>query len=128
MKRLLDMFRGGKESHSQKTRQTPAANKPADVESPFRAVGIKIDSNNCCAEAKQLVGIRFLIKEAPLLRLPDCSNPNCGCSYINYPDRREGPRRKRDDDFVFDINSPWGDDNDRRRARGRRAHDLNWAR
>jgi hypothetical protein len=48
----------------------------------------------CHAAAKDLVGKRYLMREAPRLPLPQCATPeNCSCKYRKHSDRRDGDRR-----------------------------------
>jgi hypothetical protein len=64
--------------------------------SPYQAAGITSNNSNCACEAvKQIEGIRFLAREAPILPLQDCTSPQCTCSYARYRDRRgfNGDRR-----------------------------------
>jgi hypothetical protein len=84
----------------------------------FHAVSLKIRSDACGA-AKALESDRFLSKDAPMLPLRDCDNPNCQCKYEHHDDRRAGPRR--DAEVGLPSAPPEGDD--RRSRRGRRVDD-----
>jgi hypothetical protein len=85
----------------------------------FHAVSIKIKPD-ACAAVKALAGKRFLSREAKLLPLPDCDNPNCSCVYEHHEDRRAGSRR--DSDVGLQSSPPEGSV-ERRHQRGRRATD-----
>ena len=84
----------------------------------FHAVSIRIKSD-ACAAVKVLEGQRFLSREALMLPLPDCDNPNCRCIYEHFDDRRVGPRR----DSEVGLPSGPPADGERRSSRGRRATD-----
>ena len=56
---------------------------------------------------------------APILPLPMCDAPHCGCHYKHHKDRRAGPRRRSEVGMM--VASYNG--NERRRTRGRRAED-----
>ena len=86
--------------------------------SEYHAVSIKFKSD-ACAAVKALEGKRILSREAPMLPLPDCDNPNCRCVYKHHDDRRAGPRRESD----VGLPSKPPADGERRQRRGRRATD-----
>jgi hypothetical protein len=85
----------------------------------FHAVSIRTRAD-ACAAAKALQGQRFLSREAQLLPLPDCDNPNCSCTFEHHDDRRLGPRR--DSDVGMGSSPPTGEP-ERRSRRGRRNTD-----
>jgi hypothetical protein len=73
-----------------------------------------------CPAAEALRGVRLLSTDAPLLPLPDCSQPErCRCTYKHFEDRRAGPRRARERGEVADKWSA----SERRRSVGRRSTD-----
>ena len=83
----------------------------------FHAVSIKLGRNPCDA-VSAVDGVRFLSKDAPQLPLPDCTNPDCRCTYQHFDDRRAGPRR--DSDVGLPSEAPG---EERRTRRGRRVTD-----
>ena len=83
----------------------------------FHAVAIK-PGRNPCAAVSAVDGVRFLSKEAPMLPLPDCTNPDCRCTYQHFDDRRTGPRR--DSEVGLPSKPP---EEERRVKRGRRHDD-----
>lgn len=90
--------------------------KPAPV-SKFQAIAI-YRGLECCAMAKKFAEHRFLLRDAPVLPLPQCSMPErCECRYLRFKDRRTENRRA--DDFGA-ATRRYGSD---RRARGRRKTD-----
>ena len=62
----------------------------------FHGVEIVPGGSVCCEAASGLAGERFLTDEAPLLPLADCDQPDCGCRYQHYTDRRTDDRRDTD--------------------------------
>ena len=83
----------------------------------FHAVSLKLRSDACGA-AKALESQRFLPKDAPMLPLNDCDNPNCQCKYEHHDDRRAGPRRDAEVGLPSEAPSE-----ERRSSRGRRVDD-----
>jgi hypothetical protein len=92
--------------------------KPRALETKFHAVSI-IVGDNACAAAHRFTGKRFLSAHAPILPLPMCDAPHCGCHYKHHKDRRAGPRRRSEVGMM--VASYNG--SERRRSRGRRADD-----
>jgi len=75
------------------TRRPPAAG----VSHLFHGVTITAPDGSACSCAAALDGHRFLSDEAPLLPLPDCTNPAaCRCVYRHLDDRRTELRRDAD--------------------------------
>ena len=97
---------------------------PAGVnKSQYRGVEIVANSRDCCSEAKQIAGQRFLSNEVPMLPLGGCTAQSCRCTYELYDDRRTDKRRVSDE--VFDIRSQLIDNDQRdRNKNGRRVTDL----
>jgi hypothetical protein len=86
----------------------------------YRAVSC---SGNCPA-VRNLVGKRFLEREAPTLPVPGCTASRCDCIYTHHDDRRAGRKDRRglsqvDKEFFSYAGQP-----NRRTLRGRRASDL----
>jgi len=80
---------------------------------------VTIEANaNACEAARDLVGQRFLAREAPPLPLPDCDVSECPCRYRHYQDRRQGTRRSEDEGGV---NTPIEGAERREQARRRAA-------
>jgi len=61
--------------------------------SDFHAVSICMDPSPCHA-VRELAGQRVLSREAPVLPLPDCDQPDCSCRFEHYPDRRAQQNRR----------------------------------
>ncbi len=77
---------------------------------------------NACKRVEQISDQLFLSREAPVLPLPYCTEPECRCHYLFMDDRRSGLDRRVEManlGYVFA-----GSGNDRRRSPGRRAGDL----
>lgn len=68
-----------------------ASGKDQDA-NKYHAVAIAKQSVTC-GMAAQLVGRRYLSKEAPLLPLSGCTAKPCRCRYVHYADRRSEERR-----------------------------------
>jgi hypothetical protein len=97
------------------------ATAPATLRTPWRAVSI-ISSVACCATAMELLGARFLSKEAPRLPLKGClMGSDCRCSYQHHEDRRVLSRRAPD--LWNPVHTRYVREK-RRRERGRRGADL----
>jgi len=80
---------------------------------PWHSVSI-VPGTDCCAEARDMVGTRFLSSEAPPdLPLKMCSKKVCTCRYRHHTDRRserpqpagvqgaKPPKRRSDDSVSF---------------------------
>ncbi len=77
---------------------------------------------NACKRVEQISDQVFLSREAPVLPLPYCTEPECRCHYLFMDDRRSGIDRRVEMaklGYVFA-----GSGNDRRRSPGRRIGDL----
>ena len=60
----------------------------------FRAVSIRSGDGTACAAFTEIKDQRFLCNQAPMLPLPDCTNPSaCKCIYQHLDDRRQEDRR-----------------------------------
>lgn len=87
----------------------------------YHAVAIARNSV-ACAAAAQLVGRRYLSKEAPLLPVTGCMAKPCRCRYVHYADRRSDDRR-----FPFGVrrsSEPHVQGIERRSGERRKAPDL----
>lgn len=101
-------------SHGQ--RRSPSAN-------PYHAVSVSAMDGGCEA-VKRLPQRRYLVDEAPILPLPDCTLERCTCRYIHHHDRRE-PEHERRRSLAVAAAVHFRDGiNDRRSPRGRRRADL----
>ena len=70
--------------------------KKSYMSSQYHAVSVRA-SGNACPAVRALGNTRFLSMEAPLLPVPECTDPSrCRCRYRHWDDRREGPRRDAD--------------------------------
>ncbi len=78
----------------QKAKESGKAKEPgkAKESSPFGSVEIRTRAGACDA-ARELVGQRFLAKEAPTLPLAACKSAQCSCSFVKLSDRRTDGRR-----------------------------------
>jgi hypothetical protein len=61
--------------------------------SPYRAVSVRPGPVSCQA-AKQFGNLRFFLRKAPRLPLPECNCESCNCSYVHHADRRRGYDRR----------------------------------
>jgi hypothetical protein len=90
---VSDLFKKAKGLFGREAEQKPAPAKKAQT--TYHSVSI-MPGPRCCAAARDLVGQRFLSREAPPLPLKDCDRPECQCRYEHHQDRRRGPRRARE--------------------------------
>jgi hypothetical protein len=68
------------------------------IDRRWHAVAVKPGPNACNA-AVSGKNRRWLSREAPLLPLPGCTQPDtCQCTYSHHDDRRAGSRRVDDRD------------------------------
>jgi hypothetical protein len=104
-------------------RSEPEA-KPAPVKkpiNPWHAVSIA-PRPGACKAANELLGQRFLSREAPPLPLKKCDKAECTCRYEHHENRRKGPRRAHEMGVSID-----GYEEDERRVkekRGRRKTEV----
>lgn len=75
-----------------------------------------------CPAAEEIKGRRFLVDEAPMLPLADCSWSKCNCRYAHHSDRRSGTRDRRHTAPA----AAWAG-RERREQTGRRASDWSAA-
>ena len=61
---------------------------------PYHCVSIH-SPKDACEPAKQLIGKRFLSREAPPLPLANCAATSCPCRYVHHEDRRMGEEDQR---------------------------------
>jgi hypothetical protein len=96
-----------------------AEKTPAKPTKPYAAVKIRPIKHQSCDAAYEASYKIFLVREAPILPLRDCTRPGqCRCSYVHYDDRRHSRRRSvniQTQDLHIDSYS-----NDRERRQGRR--------
>lgn len=90
------------------------------VVNPYHAVSVAPGSD-CCAVARDLLGRRFLSKEAPSLPLSGCTAERCTCRYQHHADRRSGGDRRIRDAWNVGVVSGG---RERRVSRGRRVTDV----
>lgn len=91
------------------------------VLSHFSAVSLQPDSQDCCEAVKEIMGIRYLSREAPLFPLAECDrSEKCKCIYKRWDDRRQDDRRDMD---MGIANQFFHDDEKRSLRRGRRSAD-----
>lgn len=65
-----------------------------DKLNPYHCISIR-SPKGACEAAKQLMGKRFLSREAPPLPLPNCTAKHCQCRYAHHDDRRVGGEERR---------------------------------
>ncbi len=95
-------------------------NKPKSGDRRWHAVSVK-PSARACNAAVSGKNRRWLSKEAPMLPLPGCTQPDrCTCTYQHHDDRRTGGRRAEDMDAFA---RPPKVANERRKSGSRRASD-----
>ncbi len=92
----------------------------------YRSVSIVCDSNACNA-AISLADRQFLMYEAPILPLPNCTAATCACKYIHHQDRRNQNTDRRTRLLLTTDTSEQGDAIDRRKNNGRRRSDWKYA-
>lgn len=78
-----------------------------------------------CSGANALAGTRFLLSDLPRIPLPNCTSPQCRCTYSHYNDRRN-PLDERRAPFSMRTNlySTSVGNEERRRKVGRRAGEV----
>lgn len=117
---MSDLFKRTKAlfGHSEPEAKPAPAKKPIN---PWHAVSIA-PGPGACKAASELVGQRFLSREAPPLPLGTCDKAACTCRYEHHENRRKGPRRFRE----LGVSIDGYQDEDRRdeTKRGRRKTDL----
>ena len=110
---LINYFRPLRRAHS----------KPCNSDA-HRYHAVAIGKNTAaCAASMQLVGKRFLSKEAPSLPVAGCDANTCRCRYVHYEDRRGGEDRR----FPFGVrrsSEPNVADSERRRGDRRKTDGL----
>jgi len=102
---------------------TPAG-APKKTTKTYPAVELVAGPDGACAAARASSGKRLLISEAPLIPVPGCDRPRCGCSYRKYSDRRSQTRRASSLDMSALSDSPEDAGQDRRTRKGRRRTDA----
>jgi hypothetical protein len=118
---MNDLFKRAKSMFGHPEPEAPKSTPARKPIQPYHAVSIA-PGDRCCAASRDLVGKRFLSRDAPPLPLKDCTQPTCTCRYAHYDDRRKGPRRATELGVSID-----GYVDDERRAetahKGRRRND-----
>ena len=93
--------------------------KPKPKHSPYRAVSIVPPVVGSCEASRAIENQRFLSNEAPLLPLPECSDPNgCRCKYKHWDDRRQEDDRRAP---FRGIGEQFHASNDKRAGKDRRS-------
>ncbi len=67
----------------------PKMAKIQDRSNSYHCVSIR-SRKDACGAAKQVIGKRFLAREAPAVPLADCTAKQCRCHYAHHEDRRVG--------------------------------------
>ena len=84
----------------------------------------EIKFKDCACDAvKEMAGKRFLSRDVPLIPLPDCTSPNCKCTYIRHKDRRDWSLDRRES-FMSQSNHYTAGGNDERREKVDRRADA----
>ncbi len=79
----------------------PGTDKPKASERRWHAVAVK-PCPGACAAAVSGTSRRWLSREAPMLPLPDCTQPDrCRCTYQHHEDRRTGEGRRAEETDAF---------------------------
>lgn len=91
------------------------------ADTKWRSVKIR-PGLNACKRVEQITDQVFLAREAPVLPLAYCTEPECRCHYLFMDDRRSGLDRRIEMAKLGYIFAGSGDD--RRRSPGRRTDDL----
>jgi hypothetical protein len=104
-------------------RNAPAAKAARPAASPrvnaYQAVEIA-PCKKACDAAREVSGVRFLARRAPLLPLGICDRKGkCSCHFRKHDDRRIGPKRNP---YASELVRSYPGQ-DRRRNRGRRSSD-----
>jgi len=90
---LFSFFSKSKTKTSKKVESLLPEETPQD----FRAVQIIARRNGACDAVRAMEDKVFLIREAPLLPLQDCTcRTSCACKYKHLNDRRTYSRRDED--------------------------------
>lgn len=98
--------------------QKPPAPKPPAADRRWHAVSVKPGSRACPA-AVSGKNRRWLSRQAPMMPLPGCTQPDaCQCTYQHHADRRGGGRRA---DEIDAFRPPMRVNQERRARRDRRA-------
>ena len=91
--------------------------KQATPDKPGAYCSAEIKFQDCACDAvKKLEGKRFLSSEVPLIPLPDCTSPNCKCTYIRHQDRRDRSKDRRES-FISQSSQYTASGNDERREK-----------
>lgn len=90
----------------------------------YAAVELICVPGEACSAAQSCSGKRLLISEAPLLPVPGCDRPRCGCRYRKFADRRTETRRASALDMPTTIDNFGHAGRDRRTGKGRRSTDA----
>ena len=100
-------------------------NKSANPDRSYTHRAASITFKECACDAvKKLEGRRFLVNDVPSIPVPDCTSPNCNCSYTRHNDRRRLYEERR---ALFslkaDLHTIGGNEERREKKEGRRADD-----
>ena len=101
-----------------------SAGAPRKAAKTYPAVELVPGPDGACAAARASSEKRLLISEAPLLPVPGCDRPRCGCSYRKFSDRRAQTRRASSLDMSDLSDSPQDAVRDHRTGKGRRRTDA----
>ena len=108
---------------AKKRPQRSKTTSPGPAVSPYLSVSI-MSPRACCQAANDLIGSKFLVKNAPTLPLADCGQAGCRCGYIHHADRRDEDADRR---ALYGLRSELHSmhtGNERRERKGRRAADF----
>jgi hypothetical protein len=120
----MDLLSWFKRSNA-KSKPTPSTARSASA-NPYAGAEVVPRKDHCCEAVRAIAGKRFLSKHVPLIPLRDCDQPDCGCTYRRFADRRTGVRRAIDLGAGVFPSESFRRSTDRRRADvpGRRATDY----
>lgn len=97
---------------------------PRVVAKNYSGVELVVSPDEACAAAKARAGQRFLTSEAPLLPVPGCDQPRCGCRYRKFPERRTETRRASVVDLPTASSISRDAGRGQRKGKGRRSTDA----
>ena len=97
---------------------------PTQTAKSYPAVELIVTPGEACAAAQASSGKRLLTSEAPLLPVPGCDQPRCGCRYRKFTDRRSETRRASAVDLPATSDMYEHTGRGRREGKGRRNTDA----
>ena len=87
---------------------------------PYHAVSCR----GACKALRGMRNKRFLVKDAPPLPVPSCTEKRCKCKYVHHEDRRATKTDRRSIEMLRTELFKYDKNRDRRKSLGRRRSDL----